>query len=150
METQEIFNTVAVHLFRQGHRAMNGSACVYRAPNGDKCAVGALISDEDYSQSFECSPIGIIARDLPGWFEENVSLLVELQTIHDFPGNWFCNDKMKKQFRWVAAKYKLDASILDSLSFTRNEIVPETEKGESVMELSPVESVDSDLLVTSI
>ena len=33
MEAQEIFNTVATHLFKQGHPAtMESGACVYRAP----------------------------------------------------------------------------------------------------------------------
>jgi hypothetical protein len=60
MNRQDIFNTVAEHLFAQGERAMrfeypeHEGSCVYRGKgsvskiDGCKCAVGALIPDEIY------------------------------------------------------------------------------------------------------
>lgn len=46
---QTVFNMVLKHLRKQGKRAMNrNESCRYRGPNGTKCAVGALIADEDY------------------------------------------------------------------------------------------------------
>ena len=49
MNAQEIFDKVATHLSKQGHRAFDDNACMYRSPNGDKCAMGCLIPDEEYN-----------------------------------------------------------------------------------------------------
>jgi len=43
---QEAFDRIVLHLAAQGRRAMFDGGCVYRAENGDHCAVGVLISDE--------------------------------------------------------------------------------------------------------
>lgn len=54
MTEQEIFDKVAEHLQKQGHRALNeDGVCVYRGKNGTKCAVGALIPDELYDSKIE-------------------------------------------------------------------------------------------------
>lgn len=50
MDRQAIFNQVRDHLLAQGVRSVNQhGACLYRGPDGRKCAIGALISDEHYS-----------------------------------------------------------------------------------------------------
>lgn len=55
MTLQEIFDTVVAHLRKQGRKSTTlvNQHCVYRAPNGDKCAIGCLIRDEDYDRSIE-------------------------------------------------------------------------------------------------
>lgn len=42
---QEIFDTVARHLHKQGVQALDasGNGCLYRTPAGLRCAVGCLI-----------------------------------------------------------------------------------------------------------
>jgi hypothetical protein len=55
---QQLFDKMAAHLLQQGSRALtidcNGAQkCVYRGDGGKMCAVGCLISDEAYTQSFE-------------------------------------------------------------------------------------------------
>lgn len=52
MTDQEIFDKVTTHLLKQNqasrHSSLDGralSACMYRGPDGLKCAVGALIPD---------------------------------------------------------------------------------------------------------
>ena len=58
---QEIFNKVALHLMTQMRTARGPRQgcdtvqiiCYYRSPNGDKCAAGCLISEENYSPSLE-------------------------------------------------------------------------------------------------
>ena len=67
MKAQEIFDTVATHLFRQGHQAIDNGTCLYRAPNGDMCAVGVLIPDEYYEKDFEMLPVSAICSQLPEW-----------------------------------------------------------------------------------
>lgn len=60
---QEIFNTVKDHLLKQGVKSACTSknpnsgeditTCMYRGPDGAKCAAGVLIPDEAYKTSFE-------------------------------------------------------------------------------------------------
>lgn len=127
---QEVFDFVATHLFTQGvqaigHNGPAGSApiCLYRGPNGTKCAVGAMITDEEYDPSME----GFSARDLVHLkvvkvnddIKANVELLEGLQTVHDAPKNWDDEDQMKMSLRYVAQEHDLKTSILKDLSFNR-------------------------------
>ena len=58
---QQIFDTVATHLIKQGKPALNAAGlCRYRGLEGSKCAFGVLISDEMYHDKFE----GYAARGL--------------------------------------------------------------------------------------
>ena len=48
---QELFDKIATHLLTQGARSENSlGKCLYRGEFGRKCAVGCLISDEEYEQ----------------------------------------------------------------------------------------------------
>lgn len=58
MNIQEIFDTVSVHLLTQNEKSQESSfysSCLYRGPNGTKCAVGCLIKDEFYQPSRKTS-----------------------------------------------------------------------------------------------
>lgn len=88
---QETFDTVVNHLRQQGKRAYDG-ICMYRAPDGSKCAVGILIKDEEYFPGMEL--LGtvsyllndvMITPDLRKRLGEHLSLLIALQIIHDNP-----------------------------------------------------------------
>ena len=64
--------------------------CAYRAKNGDKCAVGCLIEDEEYKESFEGVKALMILDGGYGADMELVErlyphrrLLSELQVVHD-------------------------------------------------------------------
>lgn len=52
---QEIFDRVAAHLLTQNSKATDeaGRECMYRAPDGRKCAVGCLIDDKFYTADLE-------------------------------------------------------------------------------------------------
>jgi hypothetical protein len=52
MEPMELFEKVATHLLAQNKRAANERGCQYRV-EGLRCAVGCLISDENYSKLIE-------------------------------------------------------------------------------------------------
>ena len=88
MTMQEVFNTVRDHLLMQGHKALDstGTRCMYRAPDGTKCAAGVLILDE-YYDDFEGNGVEIgEVRDAlhksgvdPSCFE----LVCDLQAVHD-------------------------------------------------------------------
>ena len=104
MTPQEAFETVANHLLAQGRPSKNEKGmCVYRGPNGLKCAVGALIPDESYNPRMEdiCAS-GIIVRfdDLEFLKEANLEvngerLLDVLQELHDSSNYFWKNPKPK-------------------------------------------------------
>jgi hypothetical protein len=50
-DQQKWFDQALAHMRKQGKRSMaeeSGDMCLYRAPDGGKCAIGALIPDELY------------------------------------------------------------------------------------------------------
>jgi len=94
MDTQQAFEMAVKHLRKQGCRSqqdatVNGAiTCMYRIPeNGLMCAVGALIPDEVYQESFEGTAIRGLLRDEPSLNElfrkVNLRLLEDLQEVHD-------------------------------------------------------------------
>jgi hypothetical protein len=87
---EDLFRTVARHLFRQGCQSTlekNPTECLYRGPQGRKCAVGFLIPDSSYSSAMEGRGIDSLIEDfggvLPRAILDNSSLLNRLQHIHD-------------------------------------------------------------------
>lgn len=131
MDAQAIFNAVATHLFRQGKPAysFDEHACMYRTPDGLKCAVGCLIPDELYTPLMEFQAAGnlityasVRGYQLPEFIEANARLLRELQEVHDDPDNCHDADRSKgfnterliARLTRVATKHKLDTSVLDA------------------------------------
>jgi hypothetical protein len=101
---QDIFDKVANHLLTQNRSSLDneGMECVYRACNGDKCAVGCLIADEHYHAKLEGEPasdawvIEALSKSL-NFLPEELNfyspigrLLSELQHAHDYcdPEEW--------------------------------------------------------------
>lgn len=84
MTQQEIFDYVATFLIKQGKPAMDGYRCMYRAPDGSKCAGGCLIPDEVYHPSMEGSAFYCIVDDtFPIHLQENKNFIGDLQYCHD-------------------------------------------------------------------
>jgi len=86
MTDQEIFDKVVNHLRKQGAQATNNDGeCLYRAPNGRKCAFGCLMTDEEYKSEWE----GVISNEIIktelslNRFLPHTYLIHELQYIHD-------------------------------------------------------------------
>jgi hypothetical protein len=110
LSNQEIFDKVSKHLLTQMKKSMSGETCLYRGPNGLKCAIGALIPDEFYDEAMESScafpktphhqdamsraalRVGRLSGYLPvaGWDKEYSDFLDALQNIHDSfePEQW--------------------------------------------------------------
>ncbi len=53
MNKQEIFDKAARGVLEQGGPSIDEDGCMYRAPNGRKCAAGHLIADEHYNPRCE-------------------------------------------------------------------------------------------------
>lgn len=97
MTSQEVFDKVVVHLRKQGRQAVKDGCCLYRSPEGLKCAVGCLIEDAEYSPAFErkilCDLIqylrylesleGTDRSALLNRLVMNEPLLERLQSVHD-------------------------------------------------------------------
>lgn len=122
MNSQEIFNTVATHLFTQGKQARTHpyhGRCAYRTDEGLTCAVGCLIQDYyepemDILENADIQSIYNVFNDkLPEWIGENIKLLMFLQTVHDSCKSWTSPDMMKKNLIIGAKDFALDYSILD-------------------------------------
>lgn len=115
MTPQEIFDTVANHLRKQGRPAMSEGNCVYRGPDGTKCAIGCLIPDELYEEDMEGRGVlALITPDeyetkfvLPDFFnDENVRLMMDLQTVHDSWARY--QTGLEDGLRSVAKHYELE------------------------------------------
>lgn len=96
MLEQRIFEWVAAHLIHQNSKAYDHGvdSCAYFASDGSKCAVGSLISAENYNVEMDgglgmpphqplvrnamARSLGIPAEDLP-----YLLFFKDLQTIHD-------------------------------------------------------------------
>jgi len=122
MSPQEIFDTVAAHLFTQGRQAVSrDGTCQYRTEDGLKCAVGCLIRDEDYNPEIEDLPAfntRVLDR-LPFKVDVEVevevdgpefsvcSLLQSLQRVHDHEPDWASTHAMRTALAYVAERYHL-------------------------------------------
>lgn len=127
MTPQEIFDTVARHLFAQGTRSYDPveDQCLYRyrSPEGIRsCAVGRLIPDEVYDCAMEGSNVNhLLLRwtqtKLPEWMCDNAALLRGLQYEHDCDENWESSAMMRQALGIRAKAFNLNAALLDTLSF---------------------------------
>jgi hypothetical protein len=124
MEAQEIFDTVAKHLLKQGRRATDpdgGVMCSYRGACGTKCAVGVLIPDELYDAVMEGKTLsGLLSCTmvaLPDWMMDHRTLLGWLQDVHDLESNWRDSVTMKLALRHAANACGVNADVLNNLRF---------------------------------
>jgi hypothetical protein len=122
MDNQTAFNTVVQHLRTQGAQSLgpyktakgeDSYTCYYRHPDGIKrCAVGVLISDEQYHDSIENCSISHIYDSLSCLHGVSLDLLKDLQYAHDSerhketPGyTWL--KYMEDAYKIIATRYQL-------------------------------------------
>lgn len=120
MTYQDLFDTVADHLLTQREACTEAGDCVYRGPNGLKCAIGALIPDDKYDETLEGDPGSEALRRIghplcdtaenPNRDTVFMNLVDELQRIHDEedPAKWM--DYLYS----LGDTYNLDNSILSN------------------------------------
>lgn len=89
LTNQTAFEIMVNHLLKQGEksRAYDRATCVYRNPDGLKCAVGAILPDELYVPSMENKLANALFSDYPAigklWENISINLLAKMQYIHD-------------------------------------------------------------------
>lgn len=117
---QEVFNKATAAVIAQGVRSSNGdeagATCLYRGPNGIKCAVGHLLSDEQMRKyevanaagagSFTDSLLQEIAPDTD--LDTLRSFLDALQGAHDSASGSCFVETFKRNANAVAKLYDLD------------------------------------------
>lgn len=114
MNAQQIFDKVATHLIKQGKRAAikdeYGKVCMYRAPDGCKCAAGCLIPDRLYRAGMERRGVIDLSEsfELPKFFSQHLGLIANLQAVHDVrrPSRW------RGALRRVAKLYGLNTDCI--------------------------------------
>lgn len=87
---QAVFDFVVAHLREQGERSANTDGfCFYRDGAGRKCAIGCLITDEDYRPALETrSASNIMTEERLRYLGRYLLLLPTLQRIHDDVLSW--------------------------------------------------------------
>jgi|694.fasta_scaffold25162_3 hypothetical protein len=128
MKPQEIFNTVAKHLFKQGKRSVDERFCRYHNNDGLKCAVGILVSEEEYFPEMDMGNKTIKTLlqhhedKFPTWMKENLGLVQALQSVHDKQNNWESSDNMYNALVEVASAYDVSPDILEEIDFEEEEV----------------------------
>ena len=106
MTPQQIYNKVAKHLLKQGRKSSLMGTCMYRGPDGCKCAIGPLIPDKLYETQMEHKTVIQLCRAYK-WFRDQFAdhsyLLSELQSVHDacLVRSW------RRRLRQVALEFDL-------------------------------------------
>jgi len=110
---QDVFNRVINHLVSQGQKSVSvDGLCLYRSPSGASCAVGCLISEDDYSPSMEGADVGFVVREYKSlqWLRKFEELLDDLQDLHDLDCNWDnqgLSSGGRKQIQLIADHHRL-------------------------------------------
>ena len=87
----DVFNYVVDHMQKQGKQSLfgGGNTCAYRGDGGTMCAVGCLMTDDEYDPSWENKGIIVLVEqnmltpDLNKRIESNLQMLSDLQNFHD-------------------------------------------------------------------
>lgn len=122
MNKKEVAAKVVEHLMTQKEKSVawdNSTRCLYRGPNGTKCAVGCLIEDEFYTPSMENQIVGasiinsaLRKSGVPCSIEIE-QLLRDLQDLHDYEFYKIDDDARKAQLlRDVLGKHGVQLAVL--------------------------------------
>lgn len=128
MSRQQVYETVVKAMANQGRQSSNfkGSCCLYRAPDGAKCAVGCLIPDEAYDELMEYKDVdnilSFLPEDLRKGVTEHMMLLKELQSQHDSTWTWRDKKNFRESFSLAAKIHtSLDPSFIQTLEINIDE-----------------------------
>ncbi len=116
LNRQEVFNKVVRGLHLQGGPSIGDGGCLYRGPNGRKCGIGHLITDEHYDRNIEGNMaasgdvINCVRKSLNALIEteEDFSFLVALQKVHDAQGVFGSSVYVSNEYRKIAVAEKLE------------------------------------------
>jgi hypothetical protein len=119
LNKQEAFDKAVKGIILQGGPSREGTGCLYRGPDGKKCAIGHLIPDELYDPDMEGRGMSIHAftkfAAILGWNESDIKFLSGLQETHDNASmsRDFINDFIEYAAMF-AAGHNLKTSVLST------------------------------------
>lgn len=123
MDMQKTFNRMYEHINAQGPCVEENNQCLYRSAEGASCAIGVLLSDDEYHSDMEAKGFLTLAEDsnlLPAWMTDNtqiIAFLAEAQSAHDMSVGR-CPDRRKFPAKFQLAMRRLadkhDLSMPDS------------------------------------
>jgi len=82
MTHQQAFNKIVRHLRKQNRRSEDGG-CLYRGPGGLQCAIGCLIPNSEYKDTFEGVSVYGLRNLAPSLKGIDILMLKDMQDIHD-------------------------------------------------------------------
>ncbi len=144
MSVEQLVLDSAKGVINQGVRSSNAITCLYRGPNGAKCAIGHLIPDNLYKSSFDCQidepvTVGYVGYTyLPSYIKNYIrseyglmcwkpvdEFLVKLQRCHDKTthgeGVEFV-EEFKSNVLAICTKYDVNVTKKDLDELTSNQI----------------------------
>ncbi len=85
----------------------NNDRCKFRGEGGSRCAIGLLISDEEYDPNMEGMMVSRISDRL-GWDSTNlINILLDTMGAHDFSARMGSKKEFILQMRVIAERYDL-------------------------------------------
>jgi hypothetical protein len=129
---QQIYNTVATHLFEQGEAARHDKHyCLMLNEKGQMCAFGCLFKEEDEEKRLDEIDSQSMIRKFPEYEylrnDDTIWALLtgssdneiptSLMQVHDTTDSWLNSETMRKALKTVAITHNLDFSILGVLKF---------------------------------
>lgn len=120
MNRQEAFDIAAKHLLAQGKKSRmkdDDYLCAYRGSDGLKCAIGALIPDDQYT-GLECMNVTILLAqpDCPPILmsgDLTKDFLQTLQDAHDDAHGDGDVEEFRRNLSYFAHSWQLDTSVLE-------------------------------------
>ena len=131
---QEVYDSIVYPLLAQNARATgeDGVRCLYRAPDGRRCAIGWIMPDSVYHKTLEFMGVQDIAPQLVNtnyadafgrFLYRHMDMLRDFQEMHDAraPQEW------PHYMRRIAQHYNLDASAVARVlrMFGRHHVEPQ-------------------------
>lgn len=114
---QEAFDKAARGVIAQGKPSHNAEFCLYRGPDGLKCAVGHLLDESMIPPSEIDSPADLLGRffEIEGaGHRQTVDFLYNLRDAHDrYRHHPNFVEHFKGQMRGLATHLDLDPKVLD-------------------------------------
>lgn len=112
---QEAFSKVWQWFVVEKHpQCAENGLCLYRGPNGNKCAIGCFIPDGEYRVEFDSTVGNTTAADVipqcPSLVNLDTILFSIIQTVHDryeFDEPWEFTEHMNEKLTDIAHDFSL-------------------------------------------
>lgn len=116
LELKDIWQFCYDSMIKQGNPSVENGNCLYRGPDGRKCAIGFIIQNEDYEKDMNSESASTICFEYYGFNRGNeevvkkVKFLEDIQHCHD--RNWHKKDEFFiKDFKKDMDKLKKEYAI---------------------------------------